>query len=126
MRWITVFTSGLREEMAPKKQQKTHKDLLRVLRDARPSLRKAILKHADKTLVYTICELCDNTLSGNVPLTSSQKHNLRKHKTILKQLAKRGESWLKKKKALTQKGGSFLPLLLSALAPTLGKLIFGA
>jgi len=111
--------------MAPTKHHQTHKDVLRVLRCARPSLRKAILKHADKTLVYTICELCDNTLSGNVPLTPAQKHNLKKHKAILKQLAKRGESWLTKKKALTQRGGSFLPLLLSVLAPTLGKIIFG-
>lgn len=112
--------------MAPKTRPQAHKDLLRVLHRARPSLRKAILKHADKTLVYSICELCDNTLSGNVPLSSSQKQKLKKHKTILKRLAKRGESWVAKKRALAQKGGSFLPLLLSVLAPTLGKLIFGA
>lgn len=102
-----------------------HKDLLRVLHHATPSLRKAILREADKPLVYTICELCDNTLSGNVPLTPSQKQKLIRHKVILKKLAKRGESWKIKKKALTQKGGSFLPLLLSVLAPTLGKLLFG-
>jgi len=111
--------------MAPPKHHK-HKDLLRVLHRAHPPLRKAILKHADKALVYSICELCDNTLCGNVPLTPTQKRNLKKHKVILKQLAKRGESWHAKKHALVQKGGSFLPLLLSALAPTLGKLIFGA
>lgn len=102
------------------------KDLLRVLQRAHPHLRKAILQHADKALVYSICELCDNTLCGNVPLTPAQKQNLKKHKTILKRLAKRGESWLTKKKALNQQGGSFLPLLLSILAPTLGKIIFGA
>lgn len=102
-----------------------HKDLLRVLHRARPSVRKAILNDADKALVYSICELCDNTLTGNVPLTPSQKHRLKKHKTVLKRLAKRGESWIKKKKTLSQKGGAFLPLLLSILAPTLGNLIFG-
>lgn len=110
--------------MAPTKKH-LHKDLLRVLHRAPPSLRKAILREADKPLIYSICELCDNTLCGNVPLTPTQKQKLKKHKTILKSLAKRGESWLTKKKALTQKGGSFLPLLLSVLAPTLGKLIFG-
>ena len=111
--------------MSPSTNQ-PHKDLLRVLHRARPHLRKAILKHADKALVYSICELCDNTLCGNVPLTPTQKQSLKKHKTILKRLAKRGESWLTKRKALNQKGGSFLPLLLSVLAPTLGKIIFGA
>lgn len=103
-----------------------HKDLLRVLKNASPSLRKAILREADKALVYSICEICDNTLCGRVPLTTSQKQKLKKHKTILKRLAKRGESWIKKKKALTQKGGAFLPLLLGALAPSLAKLIFGS
>lgn len=110
--------------MPPNKRQE-HKDLLRVLQRARPSVRKAILKEADKALVYSICELCDNTLSGNVPLTPTQKQKLKKHKTVLKKLAKRGESWIKKKKALTQKGGAFLPLLLSVLAPAIGNLIFG-
>lgn len=111
--------------MAPSTNQ-THIDLLRVLHRARPPLRKAILKHADKALVYSICELCDNTLCGNVPLTPQQIQNLKKHKHILKRLAKRGESWAKKKKALAQKGGSFLPLLLSVLAPIIGKIIFGS
>lgn len=109
--------------MSPQNQK--HKDLLRVLQRARPSVRKAILNDADKALVYSICELCDNTLTGNVPLTPSQKQRLKKHKTVLKRLAKRGESWIKKKKTLAQKGGAFLPLLLSILAPTLGNLIFG-
>lgn len=102
------------------------KDLLRVLHRARPTVRKAILKDADKALIYSICELCDNTLTGNVPLTPKHKQKLRKHKNIIKKLAKRGGSWLKKKKAISQKGGAFLPLLLSALAPALGSLIFGS
>lgn len=101
------------------------KDLLRVLRHARAPLRQAILRKADKALIYAICELCENVLCGNVPLTPAQKSKLSKHKGILKRLVKRSESWTKKKEALTQKGGSFIPLLLSVLAPTIGKLIFG-
>lgn len=111
--------------MAPSKKQ-THRDLLRVLQHARPTVRKVILNDANKALVYSICELCDNTLTGNVPLSQSQKQKLRKHKEILKKLARRGESWIKKKKILaSQKGGALIPLLLSVLAPALGNLIFG-
>jgi len=105
-------------------KRQEHKDLLRVLQRAKPSVRKAILKEADRALVYSICELCDNTLSGNVPLTPAQIQKLKKHKNVLKKLAKRGESWTKKKKALAQGGGAFLPLLLSVLGPALGSLIF--
>ena len=102
-----------------------HKDLLRVLSKAKPSLRKAILRDAGKPLIYSICEICDITLNGNVPLKESAKSKLKKHKKFLRQLAKRGESW-KKKKHLLQRGGAVIPLLLSLLAPTLGKLIFGS
>lgn len=102
-----------------------HKDLLKVLTKAKPSLRKAILREADKALVYSICEICDNTLSGNVPLKDSEKKQLKKYKKVLRQLAERKGSW-KKKKQQVQRGGAILPLLLSLLAPTLGKLIFGS
>jgi len=95
--------------MPPIKRQE-HKDLLRVLQRARPSVRKAILKEADKALVYSICELCDNTLSGNVPLTPTQKQKLKKHKTVLKKLAKRGESWVKKEKSPNSKRWSIFTI----------------
>lgn len=101
-----------------------HKDLLKVLAKAKPSLRKAILRQADKALIFSICEICDNTLSGNVTLKDSDKQKLRKHKKILRQLASRGGTW-KKKKQEVQKGGALIPLLLSLLAPTVGKFIFG-
>ena len=102
-----------------------HKDLLKVLSKAKPSLRKAILKEADKALVYSICEICDNTLTGNVPLKNNEVHKLRKHKKVLRELAQRGGSWTLKKMKILQRGGAFVPLLLSLLAPTVGKLIFG-
>jgi len=102
-----------------------HKDLLKVLAKAKPSLRKAILREADKALIYSICEICDNTLSGNVTLKENDKQKLKKHKKILRQLASREGSWKNKKKQV-QKGGALIPLLLSLLAPTVGKLIFGS
>jgi len=96
-----------------------------VLARAKPSLRKAILRDADRALVYSICEICDNTLSGNVALKESDKQKLKKHKKILRQLANRGGSWKNKKKQV-QKGGALIPLLLSLLAPSIGKIIFGS
>jgi hypothetical protein len=110
--------------MAPKAH--IHKDLLSVIQKAKPSLRKAILKEADKALVYSICEICDNTLIGNLKLSDKQKNKIKRHKNTIRKLAQRGGSWQKKKKHLVQTGGAFLPILLSFLAPILGSAIAGS
>lgn len=104
--------------MAPHKSQQ-HRDLLKILSKAKPSLRKAILREADKPLVYSICEICDNLLSGNVPITPAQKIKLRRHKKVIRDIAKKGEGWQKKRKLLNQHGGAFLPILLSVLSSVL-------
>ena len=103
--------------MAPRVH--THKALLEVLKTAKPKLCKAILHHSDKSLVFALCEICDNLLEGNIPLTPTQKTKLKKYRTHFRRLAHKGEGWQVKKKYLTQKGGAFLPLLLSAVASVL-------
>lgn len=109
------------------KQTTAHKAYLQVLLHAKPSVRQAILKTADKALIYSICEVCDNTLAGNAPLTRPQVQQLKRYRKIIESLASRGESWIKKRRTLVrnQKGGAFLPLLLGFLAPVVGKLLFG-
>ncbi|KAK3925500.1 Putative uncharacterized transposon-derived protein, partial [Frankliniella fusca] len=102
--------------MAP--AAKTHKAVLQVLQSAKPKLRKAILENSDKALVFAICEICDNLLRGNIPLSDSNKAKLKRHRHKIRELAQRGEGWTKKKERL-QKGGAFLPLLLSTIASVL-------
>ncbi|KAK3909092.1 ATP-dependent Clp protease adapter protein ClpS 2 [Frankliniella fusca] len=106
--------------MAP--AAKTHKAVLQVLQSAKPKLRKAILDNSDRALVYAICEICDNLLRGNIPISESHKVKLRRHRDTIRQLAQRGEGWQVKKKTLEQTGGSFLPLLLTAVASVLPSL----
>ena len=101
---------------------KTHKSVLQVLQSAKPNLRKAVLQSSDKSVVYSICEICDNLLLGNIPLTSEQRNKLRAYRDILRQLAQKGEGWRTKRRRLVQHGGSFLPLLLSAVAAVLPSL----
>lgn len=105
--------------MAPQSRSQLHKDLLKVLVKTTPSMRKAILKEADKNLVNSICEICDNTLIGNIPLTQTQKTKVRKHKHIIRKLAQRGQGWKTKREVLHQHGGAFLPILLSILGSVL-------
>lgn len=107
--------------MAPR--VKTHRALLHVLQGAKPKLRKAILNESDRDLVYAICEICENLLLGNIKLTEDQRSRLRRYRTELRRLAQRGEGWKTKKKILVQKGGSFLPLLLSVVSSVLPQLL---
>ncbi len=107
--------------MAP--AAKTHKAVLQVLQSAKPKLRKAILENSDRALVYAICEICDNLLRGNIPISDSHKVKLRRHRDKIRQLAQRGEGWQAKRDTLLeQTGGSFLPLLLTAVASVLPSL----
>lgn len=100
---------------------KTHKAVLQVLQSAKPNLRKAIIKESDKAIIYAICEICDNLLSGNIPLTATQKEQLKKYRSKIRQLAQKGKG-LQAKKQVLQRGGSFLPLLLTAVASVLPSL----
>lgn len=99
--------------------------ILRVLQNASPKLRKAILKEAGKNIVCAVCELSDNLLAGNVPVSQKQKANLKKHSKVLRALALQGQGWKTKKQILNKTGGTFLPLLISTIASALGPHLFG-
>lgn len=107
--------------MAPR--VKTHQALLHVLQGAKPNLRRAILQESDKALIYTICEICENLLLGNITLTEEQRKKLRRYRDDLRRLAQRGEGWKTKKQVLVQRGGALLPLLLSVVASILPTLL---
>ena len=87
--------------------------LLKVLADAKPKLKKAIIQHAPTELVTAISEIVLNL--------TSQKKRLSRYKKDLLALAKKKLSIGKKKKILVQKGGSaavsiLVPLALSLLS----------
>lgn len=101
--------------------------LLTALIHATPKERKALLKAFDVSRIRSVCECAYNLLLGNIPLDHKCKNKLKKYKTPLRRLVKRGESWAKKRKYLVQQGGGFfLPLLLSTvLQVILNKAISG-
>ena len=70
---------------------KTPRALLNALQRAKPNLRKAIIRESDKALIYAICEICENLLLGNIPLSEDQKKKLKKYRTQLHRIAQRGE-----------------------------------
>lgn len=94
--------------------------LLTALIHATPKERKALLKACDVSRIRSVCEYAYNLLRGNVPLSDKRKRQLKKHKTALRRLVNRGESWEKKRRYLVQKGGGvFLPILLSTVLQTI-------
>ena len=95
--------------------------LLKYLATTKPKERNSIIKKGSPKLIKLICEVCLNTLNGNIPLSQQQKNRLKRHKNVLRKLAKSRLSTDKRKKMM-QKGG-FLPLLV---APLLANLAVGA
>jgi hypothetical protein len=91
-------------------------ELLKILRKAKPSQRKAILESADNGLIYCLCECIVNILHGNVRITANRKRELAKHVKVLREIADRKTKVGRKRNLLIQKGG-FLPALL---APVIG------
>ena len=97
--------------------------LLKVLADAKPKLKKAIIKHAPTDLVTAISEIVLNLIKGVIKLTADQKRRLSRYMKDLFALAKKKVSQAKKRKILVQKGGGIVsvlvPLALSVLASKL-------
>jgi hypothetical protein len=96
---------------------------LRVLGQAEPKLRRAIINSCDKELLNAISEIVLNVLNGTVNLSNCSKRKLRKHTTALRRLADKRITTPAKRHYTVQRGGFLLPLL-GAVLPTIASLLF--
>ena len=81
--------------------------LLKVLVDATPKLKKAIIKHAPTDLVTAISEIVLNLIKGVIKLTAHQKKRLSRYKKELLALAKKeGIVREKKENSCSERGWS--------------------
>ena len=103
-----------------KQQLKKYAAQFRELQKASPRIRKVILQNSNGPLLKLLSECAYNILRGNVPLTSDQKRNLRKHKECLRAVASKGTKKTKKSALLLQ--GGFLSALLGPIVSILSKL----
>lgn len=92
----------------------THKDLLSALHKLKPKYRTALLKSCDKEEINCICECIHNVLQGKVPIEDKNKKKLKKYKTVLRKLVKKGTNKIRKN-IIIQKGGAFLPIILGSI-----------
>jgi hypothetical protein len=104
------------------KRMKQYAALLRQLHKVSESKRKSLLKHScDKSFINCLSECAKNILKGNVPLSSSQKLNLRRRKQSLRKLSLK-KTPLHRKKHIIQTGG-FLGALLGPIISILGGIL---
>ena len=95
--------------------------LLKTLADAKPKLKKAIIKYASPDLVNAISEIVLNMLKGIIKLTPQQKQRLSRYKKEFRSLAKKNVSVNKKRKILIQKGAgaglaALIPIAIALLS----------
>ncbi|GFV28686.1 uncharacterized protein TNCV_3986361 [Trichonephila clavipes] len=100
-----------------------HVHLLHVLAAASPAQRKAILKSASNQQIKTLCEICQNLLSGNIPTNKIRKSSC--YKRLIRLLANRSIPISRKRKLFTtnKQVGGFLPLVLPGVLSLIGGLV---
>ena len=95
--------------------------LLKVLHQAKPKLRKAMLKHLEPSCIKAICDCVLNILKSVVKMSPVQKRKLARHKDHLRVLVKKGTP-LKKAMANNCSKRGRLSYSLLVLGPVLKEL----
>ena len=95
--------------------------MLKVLAEAKPELKKAIIRHVPAETIQAISEIVLNMLKGVIKLTARQRQRLSRYKKVFRSLADKALSIPRKRKLLVQKGGgaglaALIPIALAVLA----------
>jgi hypothetical protein len=77
--------------------------LLKILAKPNSRYREAILKNADKDLIYVLCVIIKDILDGKVKISETDREKLKKFRSTLHILVQKS-SLSSKKKILIQKG----------------------
>lgn len=101
-------------------------ELLKVIslcnsKSERQSVLTVLCRH--KKFIKAMKILCKNTVNQSLPLTDKQKHQLRKHASVISYIAKSRRS---AKKSIVQSGAGFVSILLPIVASLIGSAINGA
>ena len=100
--------------------QKNIKVLCAIAANRNPKSRKLQLKHIceDTDIASCLREICKNLVNNKIPLKAKHVKQLRKHKRIIREIAKKKNS-KQKKSQLVQQSGGFLPILLPIVSTLL-------
>lgn len=86
-------------------------------------LRRLLIREGGRPLLNAVSECALNCLRKNLILRPNVRQQLRKRRSDLIKLAQRSTP-IKCKQNVVQRGGHWLPLLISAALPILEKLLF--
>jgi hypothetical protein len=89
-----------------------------------PRLRKSVLKDfsLSRCLYKSLHEIAINTVNKTVPLSDTQKKELKPHKETLKKLACKTRGKKKRAELVVQSGG-FLPILIPTISAIIASII---
>lgn len=87
--------------------------------------RQEFIKQQPVDFTKCLCEICDNLLKGNIPLTPKDKKRLERYRKQIRFLAEhKGKNIKAKRVRILQKGGAaFLPILLPSLLTIAAELL---
>lgn len=100
--------------------QKNH-NWLKALHCCGKSEQKQLLRVAKPEAINAICDCVQNILRGNVDVTKKQLIQLKRKKSILRELVNRKNKVPQRKKILVQHGGGFLNSVLGPVLSILGE-----
>ena len=92
---------------------KKNRAYFEVLQNAKPRLRKAIIRHADKQLINCLRLTCYNILRGNLKLRPRDRTKLHPYRRTLHSLVRSNPT--KARHILLNQKGGFIPTLIPAI-----------
>lgn len=98
-----------------KKLVKDNHDALKTLAHIGPKKAQVIINNSPNTFLKVIRTLAKFVLNGTIPLEKHHVKKLRRHKQVIRDVAK--SKGLHTRKVVKQKGGSFFKTILSTLLP---------
>jgi len=96
-----------------------NKEFLNRIKHSSEQERNELIKNASADQIRVLTEIAVNILSGKFPLKKHHIKKLSNHKHIIRKLAKITVSH-KRKKALLNQSGGFLPFLVTPVLAALG------
>jgi hypothetical protein len=100
----------------------THEKFLKKYLNTNNKYRPAQLKKANPEQLKCLCEAALNVVNGRVPIKPCQLKRLKEHSRFVRHIAASKAPIEKKQKQLVQKGGSILPIIISAVLSLLTSL----
>lgn len=100
---------------------KDHHRALKTLAHIGPKKASIIIKNSPDKIIHVLRVLSKLTLDGSVPLKKHHLVKLKKHKNLIRKIAK--SKGKETKKILNQNGGSFFKTVLTTLLPLIPMLL---